>query len=75
MGLPGGSNGKESACNVETWVQSLGGEVSPEKEMQPISVFFPGEVHGQRSLVGYSPWGHKEWDITEQPTQCTLKYL
>ena len=28
-------------------------------------VFLPGESHGQRSLVGYSPWGHKESDTTE----------
>jgi len=27
---------------------------------------FPGEFHGQRSLVGYSPWGQKELDMTEQ---------
>ena len=30
------------------------------KEWQPTLVFLPGEVHGQRSLVGYSPWGHKD---------------
>ena len=29
-------------------------------------VFLPGESHGQRSLAGYSPWGHKELDTTEQ---------
>ena len=35
--------------------------------MQPTPpVFLPGESHGQRSLVGYSPWGHKELDTTEQ---------
>ena len=28
-------------------------------------VVLPGEFHGQRSLVGYSPWGHKELDMTE----------
>ena len=32
---------------------------------QPTPVFLPGESHGQRSLVGYSPWGHKEPDTTE----------
>ena len=32
---------------------------------QPTPVFFPGESHGRRSLVGYSPWGHKEWNTTE----------
>ena len=30
-----------------------------EKEWQPTPVFLPGESHGQRSLAGYSPWGHK----------------
>ena len=33
--------------------------------MQPTPVFLPGETHGQRSLAGYSPWGHKESDMTE----------
>ena len=33
---------------------------------QPIPVFLPGESHGQRSLVGYSPWGRKESDTTER---------
>ena len=28
-------------------------------------VFLPGKSHGWRSLVGYSPWGHKKWDMTE----------
>ena len=32
---------------------------------QPAAVFLPGESHGQRSLVGSSPWGHKESDTTE----------
>ena len=37
-------------------------------EWQPTPVFLPGEFHGQRSLTGYSPWGHKESDTTEQLT-------
>ena len=36
--------------------------------MQPTAVFLSGEFHGQRRLVGYSPWGHKELDMTEQLT-------
>ena len=48
----------------ETWVQSLGWE-DLEEGMQPTPVFLPGESHGQRSLVGYSPWGRKELDKTE----------
>ena len=34
--------------------------------MPPTPVFLPGEFHGQRSLAGYSPWGLKESDMTEQ---------
>ena len=30
-----------------------------------LSVFLPGKFHGQRSLAGYSPWGHKELDTTK----------
>ena len=37
-----------------------------EGAQQPTPVFLPGEFHGQRSLVGYSPWGCKESDTTEQ---------
>ena len=49
----------------ETQVQSLGWEDPLEKEMATHSVFLPGEFHGQKSLAGYSPWGHKESDTVE----------
>ena len=43
------------------------------RKWQPIPVFLPGESHGQRSLVGYSPWGHKESDMTERLTHtCSV---
>ena len=43
-----------------------GSERSPGGgKWQPTPVFLPGEFHGQRSLVGYSPWGLKESDMTE----------
>ena len=48
----------------ETHVGSLGGEDPLEREWQPTPVFLPREFHGQRSLVGYSPWGRKELDVT-----------
>ena len=35
------------------------------RALQSIPVFLSGEFHGQRSLVHYSPWGHKESDMTE----------
>ena len=37
-------------------------------EWQSTAVFLPGKFHGQRSLVGYCPWGRKELDMTEQLT-------
>ena len=41
--------------------------------MQPTPVFLPGESHGQRSLLGYSPWGRQESDTTELTLHmCTL---
>ena len=58
----------------ETQVQSLGREDPLEKGMGTTPVFLPGELHGQRSLVGYSPWGHKESDMTEV-TEYTCRRL
>ena len=51
----------------ETQVRSLGWEDSLVKEMATL-VFLPRKFCGQRSLVGYSPWGCKESDTTEQLT-------
>ena len=39
----------------DPWV----GKIPWRREWQPTPVFWPGEFHGQRSLVGYSPWGHR----------------
>ena len=65
LGFPGGSKGKESACNAGDLGSSPGSGKSLEKGMATHPVFLPGEFHGQRSLVGYSPWDHKESDTTE----------
>ena len=56
----------------DTWVQSLGQEDPLEKGMATTTVFWPVEFHGQ-NLAGYSPWGSKEQDTTEQLTN--LSYL
>ena len=49
----------------EMWVGSLGQEDPLEKRKRQLtSVFLPGKSHGQRSLAGYSPWSHKESDMT-----------
>ena len=39
----------------------------------PLPVFLPGESLGQRSLAGYSPWGHKELDTTEHLNQSQIR--
>ena len=75
VGFPGGAVGKESTClcrrcrrrGFDPWV----GEIPWRRKWQPTPVFLPEESHGQRSLVGYSPWGHKELDITE----CTHTHI
>ena len=65
--FPGGSDGKEPACNegdlgsISGLGRSLGGGHG-----NPLQYSCLGNPHGQRSLAGYSPWVHKELDITEQ---------
>ena len=49
----------------ETQVQSPGREDPLEEGMTTHFIFLPGESHGQGSLADYSPWGHKELDMTE----------
>ena len=56
--FPGGSDGKESSCNVEDLGLIPGLGRSPQRwEWQPTPVFWPGELfYGQRGLAGYNPW-------------------
>ena len=66
LGLQGGSDCKESSCNVDDLgsvpglVRSSGGGHG-----NPLQYSFLESPHGQRSLVGYSLWGHKESDMTK----------
>ena len=46
---------------MHPWV----GNIPWRREWLPTPMFLPGKFHGQRSLMGYSPWGHKEPDMTE----------
>ena len=63
------SQWKESSCQCRRpkrkrftlWV----GKIPWRRTWQPTPVYLPGEFHGQRSLAGYSPWGHNESDVTE----------
>ena len=76
MSFPGGSDGKSfflqcGRPGFNPWV----GKIPWRREWQPTPVFLPGESHGWRSLAGYSPWGRKELDPTEQLhflLRCTM---
>ena len=50
--------------SFDPWVR----KIPWRREWQPTTVSLPGKSHGPRSLAGYSPWGHKESDMTEQLT-------
>ena len=74
--VPGNTSGKESACQCRRhkrlvynpWV----GKIPWRRRWHPTPVFLPGESHGQRSLVGYSPRDRKELDKTEHLSTKTL---
>jgi len=69
MDFPSGASSKEPTCQcrrlkrleLNPWV----GKIPWRRVWQPTPVYLPGESHGQRSLEGYSPWGHKESDTTQ----------
>ena len=69
-GFPGDASGKEPTCQCRRhkrcrfspWV----GKIPWRRARQPTPVFLPGESHEQRSLVGYSPWGHIGSDTTQE---------
>ena len=58
-GLAADETVKNLPAMLDTRVQSLSQEDPLEKERTSITVFLPGESHGHRSLVGYSPWGRR----------------
>jgi len=60
---------KESVCNKGDQGSILVGKILWRRAWQSTPVFLSGESHGQRSLVGYSLWGCKESDMTEQLIQ------
>ena len=64
-GLPGSSMAKNLPANAGDKGSILGSGRFPwRREWLPTPIFLPGESHGKRSLVGYSPWGCKEPDVT-----------
>jgi len=72
LGFPGDTSSKESTyqsrrckiCRLDPWV----GKIPWRRKWLCTPVFLPGESHAQKSLVGYSLWGHKESDMTEHST-------
>ena len=67
MGFSGGSDGKESSCNAGDLGLTPGLLGSPGGgHGNPLQYSYLENPHGQRSLAGYRPWGHKELDTTEQ---------
>ena len=68
-GLPWWLSGKEHACQrrrgFDPWIR----KIPWRRKWQPTAGILPGESHGQRSLVGYSPCSHKESDVTEHSTK------
>ena len=65
----GGSDGNESACQAGDPGSIPGSGRFPwRRDWQPTPVFSPGDSHGWKNLMGYSPWGCKESDKTEQLT-------
>ena len=59
-------SGKESACQCKRWrFDPLARKIPCSRKWQPTPVFLPGKFHGQKSVEGYSPEGHRELDTTE----------
>ena len=79
FGFPGGSAGKEFTC-IEGDLGLIPGlgRFPGEGHGNPFQYSFLENPHGQRSLAGYSPWGHKESDTTEATEHAhavTMKHL
>ena len=67
MGFPGGSDSKQTVCKAgDPGSIPESGRSPGEGNSYPLqNSFLPGEFHSQRSLVDYSPWGHKESRCTK----------
>ena len=61
--FPGGSAVKNSPAMQETQLYPWVKKIPWRRKWQPTPVFLSGKSHGQRSLAGYSPWGHKSWTL------------
>ena len=76
MGFPGGSDGKESACNTGDQGSIPGSGRSPGGgHGNPLQYSCLENPHGWRSLAGYSPWGVKELDTIKQLNTAQRQYI
>ena len=73
VGFPSSSDSKESACNAGDLGSIPGLGRSPGEGTGYTPVFLPGEFHGQRSLVGCSPQGCKESDMTKATEHARMQ--
>ena len=82
LGFPGGASGKEPACHCKRhkrrrfnpWVR----KIPWRRAGEPTPVFLPGESQGQRSLLGYSPWGCRvrhDWATSLTHCESEVKVL
>ena len=77
LGLPRWHGSKESACQCRRhktcrfnpWI----GKIPWGRTWQPAPAFLPGKFHGQGSLLGYSPWGHKELNTTDKEREIPIQ--
>ena len=72
--FPGGSDVKCLSAILETMCDPWVRKILWRRKWQPTPVLLPGKSHGQRSLVGYSPWGREESDTTER-LYCTFTFI
>ena len=78
LGFPGDAVVKNLPTLQEMHAGSISGSGRPpqNRKQQPTPIFLPGKLHGERSLAGYHPWGHKESDMTERLSKrAPLKYF
>ena len=76
--IPWWLSGKESACQYRRHkFDPCVRKIPWRRKWQPIPLFLPVKSHGQRSLVGYSPWGHKRTghDLVTKQQQCSIVYM
>ena len=62
VNYPPANAGNQKRLRFNSWAR----KIPWRRKWQPTPVFLPAESHGQRNLAGYSPWGSKESDMTEQ---------